>query len=71
MALKDLARRIGQAVPGAVARQTAVLISVAVGLLLALSLVSQVGTYRHKVIDPVVSQHAPAPREGGPSAARP
>ncbi|MCU1492979.1 MAG: hypothetical protein JWO62_743 [Acidimicrobiaceae bacterium] len=58
---KDLARRSRQAVPGAVIRQTTVLISLVVGVLLSLSLVSQVGTYRHKAAYPTASRQAPAP----------
>jgi hypothetical protein len=49
LASADLVRRSRNAVSGAVMRQTVVLTSLAVGLVLALSLVSQVQTYRDKV----------------------
>jgi hypothetical protein len=60
---KDLARRSRQAIPGAVIRQTTVLISLVVGLLLSMSLVSQVGTYRHKAVYPTAGRQAPASRQ--------
>jgi hypothetical protein len=60
LAVKDWVRRSRDAVPGAVLRQSVVLISLAVGLVLALSLVSNVSTYKHEVRHPApVGQPAP------------
>ncbi|MCU1492725.1 MAG: hypothetical protein JWO62_489 [Acidimicrobiaceae bacterium] len=47
VAPRDLARRTRAGVPGALLRQAFILASLAVGLVLALSLVSRVGAYRH------------------------
>jgi hypothetical protein len=49
LAAKDWVRRTRAAIPGARARQLAVLASLAVGLALALSLVAHVGSYQQHV----------------------
>jgi len=49
LAMKDWVRRSRTAVPGALVRQAVVLISLVVGLMLGLSLVSNVGSYRLEV----------------------
>jgi hypothetical protein len=71
MAGRDWSRRTRRAVPGAAVRQTTMLISLAVGLLLSLSLVSQVGSYEHKTVYPAVTRHALAPYAGVPDRAGP
>jgi hypothetical protein len=52
LATKDWLRRTRMAVPRALVRQLAVLVSLVAGLALALALVAHVGTYQHHVSPP-------------------
>jgi hypothetical protein len=67
VAPRDWVHRSRKAVPGALVRQMVVLGSLAVGLVLALTLVSHVGTYRHEVRQAhAVSQRSAPALPGSP-----
>jgi hypothetical protein len=67
VAPRDWVHHSRQAVPGALVRQMVVLGSLAVGLVLALTLVSRVGTYRHEVHQThAVSQRSASALPGSP-----
>jgi nicotinamide mononucleotide (NMN) deamidase PncC len=69
LAAKDWLRRTRTAVPGALARQLAVLASLAAGLALALSLVGYAGTFQNTANHPHGASHLPnTTRQAGTAA---